>query len=103
MCFSFQISSQQSPRPQAPPISQTILPLLLSITYLTVASATNLTGLPFIPRQACDPADQPVKACGTSDLTTSNWAAFNIDDFLSNFIFVFGTGSVSGTSFPTFS
>jgi hypothetical protein len=75
--------------------------LLTSLSFSLATAYTNSSQL--LPRQtACNPVDQPVRACGGPDLTTANWQAFNIDDFLSNFILNFGTGSVSGIGFPSF-
>lgn len=79
-----------------------MLTSILLLNYLSIATAYH------IPRQlqtrqaVCDPSEAIVGACGTTDLTSANWQAFNIDDFLSNFISVFGNGAASGIPFPQF-
>jgi hypothetical protein len=60
---------------------------IVALSSVAVAANHSLN----LRQLECDPSDQPVKACGTSDLTASNWAAFNIDDFLVDFLFVFGS------------
>jgi hypothetical protein len=69
----------------------------------SASAKTNLGGQLLARQSVCNPSDQPVSACGSTDLSRANWAAFDIDDFLVNFIFVFGTGVVStDLGFPGF-
>jgi hypothetical protein len=56
---------------------------------------TDAITIPFVN---CDAADSPVKACGESDLTPANWAAFEIDNFLVQFLTTFGQSG----QFPSF-
>ncbi|OAP54954.1 hypothetical protein AYL99_10654 [Fonsecaea erecta] len=76
--------------------------VLSSLFLLSFAAAQNHTGAQqLFPRQElCNPADQQVKACGAADLSTSNWAAFRIDDFLSSFVLTFGAGTSTDLGFP---
>jgi hypothetical protein len=75
-----------------------ILPVLALAQLATKVHGLNATQDLF-PRQTdaitipfinCDAADSPVKACGESDLTPANWAAFGIDTFLIQFLTTFG-------------
>ncbi|KIW73276.1 hypothetical protein PV04_01408 [Phialophora macrospora] len=83
---------------------------ILSLICVSIAAAspsasvkTHLGGQLLARQSVCNPSDQPVSACGSAHLSKANWAAFGIDDFLVNFIFVFGTGVVStDLGFPGF-
>lgn len=76
---------------------------VLIFICLSIASAKNHTGGQLLARQElCDPLDQPVKACGPTDLTTAGWSSFGIDGFLSSFLQSFGTGAGGDIGFPGF-
>ncbi|KIW26232.1 uncharacterized protein PV07_09345 [Cladophialophora immunda] len=74
---------------------------MLGFLFLALASAKNHTGGLLLTRQeVCNPSDQPVKACGTTDLSTASWSSFKIDDFLSSFVQTFGAGTSTDIGFP---
>lgn len=77
------------------------VPVILVLVWTSIASAINNTGGQLLARQAvCDPSDQPVKSCGSTDLTTANWNSFNINNFYATFLSNFGIGDNIG--FPGF-
>ncbi len=80
-----------------------MLPSILALGLLATVSAENRIGGHLFSRQdLCNPSDQPVGACGPEDLSTTNWAAFDIDTFLSDFALNFGVGAGSAIPFPGF-
>ncbi|KAK4947661.1 hypothetical protein LTR10_013607 [Elasticomyces elasticus] len=75
--------------------SHTVLLLLASLCAIVTLAVASDT---LAPWDQCIKSTTPVTACQTSDLTTENWASFDIDAFLLDFINQFGTSD----NFPKF-
>jgi hypothetical protein len=79
---------------------RSVLALLTSSAIICAQSTANGTiKAPLAGRDTtCFISENPVMACGASDLTKANWDAFDIDTFLDGFINQFGTSD----NFPKF-
>jgi hypothetical protein len=76
-----------------------LLAVLATSAVATSQSSTNASvKIPLAERQTCFIGPDPVTACNPQDFTKANWAAFDIDTHLSNFINAFGTAD----NFPKF-
>lgn len=70
----------------------------LPVTGKPTSSNRTFSG-PLEKRQGlCIQTTTPVTACANQDLTTENWVAFNIDQYLGDFISAYGTAD----NFPAF-